>query len=97
MNIKLSLNLLAILFNLTYQRNKQRWKFYNQLYQQRREQKIKGEWNPVLSDFSKLIFSYSGIKDIEEIEHINLSKNNDATLNFYKRFPSSQSNISDAK
>ena len=44
-------------------KTKHRLKFFNDLYQIRREQRIRGEWNPVLTNFTKLIFSCSGFKE----------------------------------
>lgn len=45
-------------YNLS--KTKQRLKFFNQIYQKRREQRLNGQWNPVLTDYSKLIFSCPG-------------------------------------
>ena len=47
-------------------RPKHRLKFFNDLYQIRREQRIRGEWNPVLTNFTKLIFSCPGLKENRE-------------------------------
>ena len=44
-------------------KSKHRLKFFNDLYQIRREQRIRGEWNPVLTNFTKLIFSCPGFKE----------------------------------
>lgn len=78
--------------------NKQdRIKFYENIYTKRREQKRLGRCKPVLTNYSKLIFSYPNFKEAEEDVSKPFELRNEVTFENVKRCPSSISFVSELK
>lgn len=73
---------------------KVRQEAYQKMYMKRHQQKLEGKWNPKLSSFTKLIFSYPQCEQ-EDMERKQSEIKNDMTFDNINRCPSSLSFFSE--